>query len=692
MDVKIRFSLALFLLVSACQLDAQNIFGNYKWTHLGPTTFPEHSVATGRWSANGMGWVESLGVCQSKPQYIYAGSNSGGLYRSKDGGKNWNYAMGKMDMITGILDLEVDPSNPKEVWIGTGTTVNEKHFGYGVMFSSNGGKSWAKTALRFEPNDEKVIWQLARSTVNTGYFFATTPHEIYFTKNRWESAERVYKDTGEIHFRHLVISSDQKCVVASGHRMLISYDLGKTWKDKTANLSQGSREGFKATRIAVDAHPVYPNKLIALYKFKGKNYIDFSNDYGKTWSLRNASQMMERVDQNHAELLWHPLDSNKVYAGSVRMYYSENGGRDFSLVSFPVFGHKQFMHDDIRAMTVLGNTIWVGHDGGVSVTDDMKNNWYNISMNDLSFHQIYGMDFRNDTVIIGLQDLSTMEYNGNTWTHYTQIYGDGGMCVIRNSDVIVMQNGRVRRRPYGTERWKMMRLPFRTNRYQYPLFTTNYSSDTLYAADHHLWFQDKEGTWQNLTKEVPLVHTKISHVSRHHSGQIVLSKDQPTWNSKEGLKHRLWKGTLTDTGYVWEDLTPNLGMLAWRSVGGIATNASNKDHIVVSLYGYDRTIDGRRYKVFESKDGGKTWVNISLNLPDIGMYKVSVIPKSGRILLGTDQGMYVLEKGKWRRLSGKMPPIMCKTFKIDKENRVLYAATYGNGLWKMKIPRKWFKE
>jgi photosystem II stability/assembly factor-like uncharacterized protein len=691
MDLKKRFSLFIFLLICLSQVYAQNIFGNYKWTHLGPTSFPEHSVPEGRWSANGMGWVESLGVCHARPECIYAGSNSGGLYRSKDGGKSWKYALNKVEMVTGVLDVEVDKWNPKEVWIGTGTTVNEKPFGYGVLYSSNGGKSWGKTGLNFKPSDQKVIWQLARSSKHPDFFLAATPHEIYLTKDRWEKVDQVYKDTGEIHFRHLAISSDEKCIVASGNRLLISYDQGESWEDNTLLLSQGGMKNFQVRRIAVDIHPLYPNKLVALYKFKGKNYIDVSEDYGRSWSNRDANQMMERVDQNHAEILWHPMDSNKIYAGSVRMYFSQNGGRDFALVSFPVFGHRQFMHDDIRAMTVFKNTIWVGHDGGVSKSQDHGAYWTNISQKDLSFHQIYGMDFRNDTVLIGLQDLSTMEFDGENWFHYTQIYGDGGMCVIRNSDVLVMQNGRVRQRTHGAERWKMMRLPFRTKRYQYPLFTTNYSSDTLFAADHHLWFLGNGETWKSLTTDVPLVHTKISHVSRHINGQIILSKDQPTWNSKEGLKHRLWKGTLTDSGYVWEDLTPNFGMLAWRSVGGIATDPQNEGHIVVSLYGFDKTTDGRRYKVFESLDGGKTWVNISHNLPDIGVYEVQILSGSDRILIGTDQGMYVQEKGAWRQLSGKMPPVMCKTFKVDEENRILYAGSYGNGLWKMKIPRKWFR-
>jgi len=39
-------------------------------------------------------------------------------------------------------------------------------------------------------------------------------------------------------------------------------------------------------------------------------------------------------------------------------------------------------------------------------------------------------------------------------------------------------------------------------------------------------------------------------------------------------------------------------------------------------------------------------------------------------------------------LGGKIPPIAIRAFVLDIENKIIMASNYGNGLWKMKIPRR----
>ena len=46
---------------------------------------------------------------------------------------------------------------------------------------------------------------------------------------------------------------------------------------------------------------------------------------------------------------------------------------------------------------------------------------------------------------------------------------------------------------------------------------------------------------------------------------------------------------------------------------------------------------------------------------------------------------------KWQLLKGRIPNIAIRDFEFYLEKRVLYAGTYGNGLWKLKLPKKMLK-
>jgi hypothetical protein len=45
----------------------------------------------------------------------------------------------------------------------------------------------------------------------------------------------------------------------------------------------------------------------------------------------------------------------------------------------------------------------------------------------------------------------------------------------------------------------------------------------------------------------------------------------------------------------------------------------------------------------------------------------------------------------WEPISGKIPNIETRDFEVDASGKYLYAATYGNGVWRLKIQKKWYK-
>jgi len=96
---------------------------NFKYRQIGPTSIAKTTSDSGKWTANGLGWIESLAVFEKNPLIIYAGSNSGGLYKSIDGGIYWNFVF-DLPLVTGALCIYLDQNNPNSLWVGSGTPVN----------------------------------------------------------------------------------------------------------------------------------------------------------------------------------------------------------------------------------------------------------------------------------------------------------------------------------------------------------------------------------------------------------------------------------------------------------------------------------------------------------------------------------------------------------------------------------------
>ncbi len=89
--------------------------------------------------------------------------------------------------------------------------------------------------------------------------------------------------------------------------------------------------------------------------------------------------------------------------------------------------------------------------------------------------------------------------------------------------------------------------------------------------------------------------------------------------------------------------------------------------------------------MFETDNGGKSWQDISGNLPDIA--SDALVMSGGRLALATDAGMYTATQGhgsrtSWSRL-GKGLPNASVNDVTPGPNGYIYAATHGRGIWRL---------
>jgi xyloglucan-specific exo-beta-1,4-glucanase len=671
-----------------------------KWRHLGPHTVPTPMGKIGSPSAHGLGLIQSLYISKTNPLYILAGSNSGGIYKTIDGGKNWK-SLNNFGLVTGVLDIEVDPVNPNEIWIATGTVVNKEVFGHGLLHSTDGGESWQKTGLDFVPLQYKVVWQVARSQSEPNIFYACTSNEVYRSTDRAKNWVKIYEGRKGLDFRDLIVHpKNANYVVASGEEVFISKYAGETWTMASATLQYKKINSSRPpNRIAVNTLPGVDSGLIVLYSAGNKNYIETSKDWGSTWQLKSINRTFSRVDKANAEIAVPPGSPNTIFVGCVRTYKSTNDGARFKQITFPLKGHQSFVHDDIREMVLVdSNTVYVGCDGGVSNTTDGGKSWTDISGKGLSVTQIYGLGQPGKDkypVIVGCQDLSSIIIYKDSVKSTGHIYGDGGRCIIdKKGNWYIMQNGWPRYSDDRGKTWKHLKIRFYPNSYDYPILLDPSDDSSFYMADHYLYHSDLSGNLVNISLDVTKTSNKIREMDINQSEprSIVFAKDEPTWGQGNLLKNKLYRSTLSPDTFLWEDITPSLGLLAWKSVSGITSNNKNKNELWITLYG-SAGKDGV-FTVFRSGDRGTSWTDFSEGLSFYNTYAIEYIDNSrSGLFLACDNGVYFRNNRtkKWIRLRGKMPQIMVKSMAINYKKRRLRVGTYGNGVWEMKIPRRMLK-
>jgi len=144
-------------------------------------------------------------------------------------------------------------------------------------------------------------------------------------------------------------------------------------------------------------------------------------------------------------------------------------------------------------------------------------------------------------------------------------------------------------------------------------------------------------------------------------------------------------GIDTNYGGAWHRIAspvlPNL------FIAGLTVDPANPAHVYAIYNGYSRRWipGGGLGTVFESKDGGSTWHNISGNLPDAPGDGLAII--GGHLVLGTDVGAFVADKNhptQWYRVAG-MPNVVIDNVRPTPGRSAAILATHGRGIWQLKF-------
>ncbi|MDQ0605239.1 hypothetical protein QF037_009584 [Streptomyces canus] len=439
-----------------------------------------------------------------------------------------------------------------------------------------------------------------------------------------------------------------------------------------------------------------------------------------------------------------PADAQHVYAGLEEVHESKDGGATWSAVGpYWNFGFScwsidpakqtgdcnQTTHPDQHGVAIgryHGKSfVYVGNDGGVykrpvAGSQDASGHatdWTSLNDGSIDTLQYYSvgvgkdLDYGGVSVTGGLQDNGQSVLRSNDKVMGSNFGGDGGDtltdpangCNIAEEYVYlaiqVTQNCAVNDGSWIDDSSKATSYNVAPAdnatgeaRFIAPLAADAKNPETWVAGGRHVWVQThgyaiRSGDEWKSAYDLGAGRTATAVAAL--GGKVYAAWCGPCNN--QGFARGISVGHADGTG--WHDITlPTTGAdgtVPNRYLSGFAVDPKNADHVYLAVNGFSRHwTEGPGAgvgHVFESKDGGITWTDISKNLPDVPTNSAVVTPNGG-LAVATDLGVVYRAPGRttWQRV-GDLPAVAVLQLKLSPDGSTLYAATHGRGIYSIKV-------
>jgi photosystem II stability/assembly factor-like uncharacterized protein len=692
-------------------------FSGLKFRSIGP------AVASGR--------VMAIAVNPRNKFEYYVGVASGGVWKTVNDGTTWTPVFDKEGSYS-IGWVALDPSDPAVVWVGAGESNSQRSVAYGdgIYRSDDGGKNWQNLGLKksehigrvvIDPRDSKVVYVAAEGPLwgpggDRGLYRSADGGKT------WKAVLNISENTGVVDVAIDPTNPDIVYAAAYQRRRHVftlidggpesaiykSTDAGVSWNKLKSGLPTVDMGRIGLAVSAVDPSVVYATIEAA----DGKGGIFRSNDRGATWERQNE---FDAGAQYYARIFTDPKNVDRIFVMNVSLRESLDGGKTLRKVN------ETNHHGDNHAIWIDPENTrhWLlGSDGGMAETwDDAKSWQFKANLPTVQFYDVAvdnALPFYN--VCGGTQDYfswcgpaHTRNINGimnSDW--FVTTGGDGFRSQVDPVDANTIysesQYGVLVRydKPTGQELVLQPREgkgepPLRWN-WDSPVIISPHSHTRLYFAANKLFRSDDRGdTWKaisgDLTRQIDRnklpVMGKVwdpdavaKNVSTSFYGNIVALSESP---KKEGL---LYVGTddgliqvTGDGGQSWTKYEKFTGVPENTYVSRLA--ASQYDvNTVYAAFDNHKNEDFKPY-LLKSTDAGKTWTSIAGGLPENGTVLAFAEDTMNLLFAGTEFGAFFTIDGgqKWVQLKGGLPTVAVRDMVMQAREGDLVIATFGRGFY-----------
>ena len=554
-----------------------------------------------------------------------------GVFRSRDGGKNWERVLHRDDK-SGAIDLSIDATNPRilyaALWetLRTPWSLTSGGEGSGIFKSVDGGDTWQElTDNPGLPKGLKGRIGIAASPAKAGRVWAT--------------------------------------VEADDAGLYRSDDAGATWELVTDNQDIQGRPWYYEHIFAdpVDADTVWSLNYQAWKSVDGgKTFDQVSTPHGDNHDLwidpQNPLRMIEGNDGGACVSFNGGESWSTIYNQLTAQFYHVAADNRYP---YRVYGTQQ----DNTAVAVPSRS----HKGAIPWGD-----CYTVGNSESGYIVVHP---ENPNVIFSGAVGSSAGGGGNL-IRYDHDTGQVRLITVWPE----LMTGR------GS---KEMKYRFQ---WTFPIQFSPHDSNVLYVTGNMAFRSTDEGTsWEAISpdltrQDVTKMEPSGGPVTKDTSGAEVYGTifafvESPHekgvfWaGSDDGLVH-----ISRDGGEHWEQVTPP-SMPPFTLVSMIEVSPHDPATAYIAATRYK--LDEPRPMLYKTSDYGVTWTEIAGNIPSHDYTRVirEDPARRGLLYVGTETGVYVSfdDGGSWRPLQANLPTVPVYDLLV-KEND-LVAATHGRSFW-----------
>jgi len=694
------------------------------------------------------GRVSRVAGVPGDPLTYYAATSAGGVWKSTDGGNRFQPIFDDQP-VSSIGSIAVAPSDPNVVYVGTGEANIRGNVaaGVGIFVSTDAGKSWNHSwkeigqigTIAVHPKKPEVAFAAV-----LGHAFGPNPERgIYRTLDTgktWEKVLFVNKDTGASDV--CIDPTNPRIIYAGfwqtrrlpwemtsggpGSALYVSRDMGETWQ----KLGPGTQPKKKAKekpksdedeglppgpwgRVGIAVAPSDGHKVYAIIEAE-KGGLFRSEDGGSSWSLVSDNRAIRQRAWYYSTLTVDPTNPDIVWCPQVTMLKSIDGGRNFERID----GFHHGDHHDLWIDPANPRRMIAANDGGVDISTDGGKTWSAPALPIAQFYHI-NCDTRFPYRVMGnMQDQGTasgpshsLKGGGIPLLDWHGVGGgETGFSVPDPRDPAIVYSGE-----YGgiitrfDERTRQARnvsiYPFNPSghgaedlriRFQWtsPIVVSRHQPGLVYHAGNHL-FRSKTGgqTWEMVSPDL----TRNDRNKMKWSGGPITGDNTTVevygtiFALAESPKQAgiLWAGTddglvhiSKDEGKTWQDVTKNIpGLPDWATIRCI--EASPHDAGTAYLVADAHRLDNYHPYLWKTSDFGKTWTQLGEELdPDVYLHVVREDPvKKGQLYLGSERKvLFSRDDGEtFEPLQLNMPTVAIHDLHIHQNDLVV--GTNGRSIW-----------
>ncbi len=661
-------------------------------------------------------WVAALG-------HLYSANKDRGVYKTTDAGKTWKQSL-FVDDNTGCVDLDINPSNPKEVYAAMWYRVRRAW-----KFEESGSTSGI-----YKSNDGGETWKLV-SAAGSGFMTGDKIGRIGIT---------VYLKNPNIVYAVVDNNTPKPAVVKKNDSTYKKEEFKNITKEQFAQMSNKWLDTFlRANRFPRKYNAAIVKELVAADKIKPTALWDFldsddgfqntgiagcevyrSDDAGLSWKKTNEKPIgiFNTYGYYFAKIYTSHYNPDKVFILGFYAEVSTDGGKTFKTMD------KGNVHADHHALWVnpkRDSHVINGNDGGANITYDDGANWFKANTPPLGqYYAVTTDDAKPYNVYGGMQD------NGSWWgpsNHKEDIGwidngqyaykmingGDGMQAQVDTRDNATVYSGsqfgvygRYNKDRRGAQKsirpqHELGDKPLRFN-WQTPILLSKHNQDVLYYGSNRLYRSLNKGDTM-IAMSNDLTNGRVSGNVPY--GTLTTISESPLrfgliyTGTDDGNIHRSFDG-----GYSWEQLNQTTSAASLKKgtkppatntklntnqlwVSRVTASQHKEARVYTSLNGY--RFDHFAPYLYISEDHGNSWKPIGKDLPNEPINVVKEDPKDENILyVGTDGGLYVsFDAGNSFMLwNGGLPKsVPVHDIAIQQRDNELVLGTHGRSLYVTKL-------